>query len=67
MNFIKEWNRLFFIPTYSVFEILSFVILGELAAQYGWAWFLGIIPVIAISVYMNYKLKEQHDRATMVS
>lgn len=66
MSIIQKWNQLFFTPMYSVFEILCFIIIGNLASQFGWVWFLAIIPVIFISNHMNYLFKkEQDDRTKM--
>ncbi len=65
MSFIKEWNRAFFTPNYSVFEFLSFLIIGEICNHFGWAWLLLMIPVIAFNYHMNHLIKEENDRATM--
>lgn len=67
MSVLQQWNRAFFKPTYSIFEFLSFIVIGELASVYGWLWFFAILPVIFLNAFMNELFKEEDDRAKMAS
>lgn len=56
MNFLKTWNRAFFKQHFSGFEIMCFIIIGQLAADYSRWWFLALIPAVLVSAAMQQKL-----------
>jgi hypothetical protein len=60
MSILRRWNNFFFQANFSVFEILCFMIIGELAGQYSLWWYLALIPTIFISIFMQNTFGEKH-------
>ncbi len=58
---LQKWNTFFFQANFSVFEILCFLTIGELAHQYSWWWFLALIPTVFASIIMQNQFGEKHD------
>ena len=63
MSILQRWNTFFFQANFSFFEILCFVIIGELVELYTAWWYLALIPTIFISIFMQniFKLSKRTD------
>ncbi len=57
---LQKWNNFFFQANFSVFEILCFLTIGELAHQYSWWWFLALIPAVFISIFMQNQFGDKN-------
>lgn len=58
MGVLRKVNEFMYDPRFSMFDLIWITVIGTLAADYSYWWFLLLLPVTIFSVIMERHLKK---------